>query len=377
MKKLKQKIKLFIEKSYYFVLSRFFMKNQVVFCSFGGIQYSDSPKAFSEYLHKKDPKIKQVWLFRDPTRMKEVVPKHIKCVELNTKNWIKYISSSKALIDNDYFVYCNKLSQMPKSKKQIFVQTWHGDKGFKRCFYTVKGFKPEMPFSLEKQGVFDYFLVGCEREEPLIYKMFNYKGDLLKIGLPRNDVLFEDNQEKVKQIKKELGISQDTKILLYAPTFREYTKDFESIDLDGAINALKKTTKKDWVVVYRAHHSAFKSNNKYIDGNQFGDMADILPISDMLISDYSSCVGDFALTKKPIILYIADFDNYTKKDRGLHFDLKDTPFMIAKNNDELTKIIKDITKEKAEKNDEDILAFYGNYEKGDACENLYKKIIKR
>ena len=372
------KIKLFLQQSYYYIVSRLFSKKQILFISFSGKQYSDNPKAISDYLHKKNPDIKQLWLFQEPKKYKDILPKNVKCKKFNKKTLLHHIASSKIVIDNDYLVYFYKLAKMPKSKSQLFIQTWHGDKGFKKCFYESKTFKPYLPFTLEYKNLFDYFITGSKFAEPIVFKMFKYKGKLLKIGCPRNDILFCKNSEMHDKVREKLNIDKNTRILLYAPTFREnISENNEKINFEKVIKKLEKKTKEKWVVVFRAHHfKDYNCNENLLDGKKnFDDMADLMVASDMLITDYSSCAGDFAYLGKPIILYIDDYDDYKNKDRGLYFNIEESPFMFAKTNQDLLEIIENLSEENVKENCNNILNFYESYEDGKACEKIYNIIL--
>ena len=87
-------------------------------------------------------------------------------------------------------------------------------------------------------------------------------------------------------------------------------------------------------------------------------MAEILQATDLLITDYSSCAGDFILTNKPVILYINDYDAYITSDRGLHFDIEKTPFLFAKDNEELQEIVENLTTIKAKNNCEELKIYF-------------------
>jgi len=97
----------------------------------------------------------------------------------------------------------------------------------------------------------------------------------------------------------------------------------------------------------------------------------------LLITDFSSVAGDCVLANIVPILYIYDFDNYMKHDRGVLFDLKKSPFLIAQNQDELEKIINDLTPEKIKENCKNILEFYGAYETGHATEDICSVILQK
>ena len=379
VKKMITKLKFFVIRVFYYFASRLFCKKRAVFISFAGKEYSDNPKAVSKKLHELAPNVKQIWLFNDPKSMKKKVPDYVKCKKLSRFNNVYFIATSRVVVDNDFLTYSQFLQQINKSKKQIFIETWHGDRGIKKCFYEKDPLSITSPFALEKPGLIDYFVTGSTHMEELVRIMFRYKGEYLPVGCPRNDILFRDNTKLEHKAKQILGVSDDTKILLYAPTFRQKIPDnVDHIDLDRVVDALQKKTGKKWVVVYRTHHiNHGNSLTEYFDGRKlFDDMADILCAADMLITDYSSCGADYLLSGKPMILYIDDYDSYTTKDRGTHFDLEQTPYLIAKTNDQIVDIINKLTPEMAKQNCKDVLDFYGCYENGNASEEICK-IIKQ
>lgn len=374
--KLKSKIKniLFVLiKPLLLILSKA-NKERVVFVSFGGTQYSDNPKAISEYLHKTHPEIKQVFLIKDVKKLKGIMPKYVKCVQSTKIKRIFYLTTSSVVVDNDMLAYQNDKKYI-KPQKQLIIETWHGDRGFKRCFKACNNYNYNFKFMSESK--IDYFLTGSTFAENVIKELFAYKGEYLKVGSPRNDVIFENDKEKYEGLRTKLGLNKDTQILLYAPTYRSYTSKEMKIDLNSIVNQLEEKTGKEWVVVYRMHHAShFETNEKFIDGRTlFNDMADLLPYVDFLITDYSSCAGDFALTNKPIVLYLSDYGEYEKEDKGLFFDIEKSPYFTAKTNAELLDIIKEKTAEDYIENDKQILEFYGCYEDGNAsqkvCEVIY------
>ena len=104
-------------------------------------------------------------------------------------------------------------------------------------------------------------------------------------------------------------------------------------------------------------------------------MADLLLISDMLITDYSSSAGDFALLKRPLVLFQSDIKEYIKYDRSFYFNMEDSPYYIAENQQELEDIINELDEKKAKENCEKILEFYETNETGHAAETI-AEIIK-
>ena len=130
--------------------------------------------------------------------------------------------------------------------------------------------------------------------------------------------------------------------MLYAPTFRKNRSiDPYRIDWNKVIPALKeKFEGQDVTVLLRLHPnligaadvSPLLNNPSVIDVTLYHDMQELLCISDMLITDYSSSMFDFTMQMKPCLLYATDVEQY---DRGYYFDFKDLPYPLAVNQEEL------------------------------------------
>ena len=384
IKAVREKIWFSAKKLYYAILRTFFCKKRVVFISFSGKQYSDNPKFISEKLHELSPQTKQVWFFTNPDKMRENVPDYIQCEKFSTRRLLKFLNTSRVWVDNDLLVYTSFITMYPKRKDQLFIETWHGDRGLKKCFYDIKGFRaPAEFFTLQKPGYCDYLMTASTFAEKVVRTMFRYKGELLTFGYPRNDCLINRDEDAIKKVKKKLDISEDTKILLYAPTFKGKIGDkmTEHIDFKKLVEILEEKTNQNWVVAYRPHHigkdTEIPSCTRFFYTNKlFEDMAEILQATDLLITDYSSCAGDFILTGKPVILYINDYDAYISSDRGLHFDIEKTPFLFAKDNQELQKIVENLTTEEAKNNCEELKNFYGCTDTGNASERVVNLILE-
>ena len=104
-------------------------------------------------------------------------------------------------------------------------------------------------------------------------------------------------------------------------------------------------------------------------------MTDLLLISDCLITDYSSCAGDFALLRRPLFLFQDDIEQYQEKDRDFYFNMDESPYLAAHSQKELEEIIDRTSLEEAAKNCEEVLTFYGTKETGYAAETVAKRIV--
>ena len=111
-----------------------------------------------------------------------------------------------------------------------------------------------------------------------------------------------------------------------------------------------------------------------LDVTSYDDIQELLGISDVLVSDYSSLMFDFALTERPCFLYIPDVDEYTKSDRKLYFDIKELPFISVKNNNEFVKEIDNFNEVKYRDNLVKFFSKIGSFENGQCCKELEKKI---
>ena len=190
-------------------------KKKVVFISFGGKSYSDNPRAISEALATEKTEAEIVWLFINPTDKKCIVSDGIRCVDVSRPWRVRKEIATASVYVNNF-----ALSNLPKSNKQLFIQTWHGDKAFKKVLHDEQGWPPDKVLGEQIPGMCDYAIAGSDYGERQYRSAFLYKGNVLKCGMPRNDrLILQDEQEK-ERIRKKLNCSQETQLLLYAPTLR-------------------------------------------------------------------------------------------------------------------------------------------------------------
>ncbi len=382
MSAIKRKIKDCLINSYVSACRIFFgMKNRAVFVSFSGTSYSDNSKPLSEKLHELSPETEIVWLFKNPEEKKTVVPEYVKCVAIDDKYEVmKLMATSKCIVNN-----C-ALMGFKKSKKQFLIQLWHGDRSFKKILYDSSFVGDDFFLAESVDGFCDLAVSGSDYGDMQYRSAFKYNGEILTVGTPRDDVLLNYTEGMVKNIKKSLNISEDKKIALYAPTLRRKNasdktpQPKQDIDLEKTLNKLGELTGDEWVFLVRSHPSVagiggVVENENLMEVSSYEDMADLLLVSDILITDFSSSAGDYALLHRPIVLFQSDYDEYVEKDRGFYFDMKDSPYYIAKNQEELEQILTDMTPEAVTKNCDDILKFYGTTETGISSEVIAKRMI--
>lgn len=355
-----------------FVFSVFRLDNRKVFFrSYGGLNYSCNPKAISEKLHEMAPDMKIVWSFKNPANVGNV-PEYVQRVKRNSLREMKALFTSKFWVMNAGFV-------LPKKRKgQIYIDTWHGDRAFKRVEISSDG-KENIADSYK---IADVVLSGSNYGEKVFRNAMRFSGKILRVGSPRNDIFFgEGSVLKIERIKRGLGIADNVRILMFAPTFRGSGTGVGILDFSSLLDRLEARVGEKWICLIRQHYKVpfqekYSTDARIMNVSAYPDMQELLLISDIVVSDYSSLVGDFALLERPIVLYVPDLEEYTES-RGLYFNLKESPFVFATGESELFEKILKFDPEAARENCRRILNFYGDVrENGTASEQVCKWILK-
>ena len=355
-------------------------EKRVVFTSFAGNSYSDNPKAISERLHELAPDLEIVWVSTHETL--EGAPDYVRLVNRHKKlAYYRTLASAKVVVENFCF------GNIPKKSGQVYIQTWHGDRAFKKVLYDST-FVDEC-FVAESQPDFcDLAVAGSDYGERQYRSAFRYGGEILKVGTPRDDILLHVTDELIRDKMKRIGIDETCRYLLYAPTLRranqssDVKQKIQGIDIRETLSKLEAQYGGEWKCLLRAHPSVSGltgdgvRDQKVVDVSKYPDMVDLMIVADALITDYSSCAGDYALLRRPVFLFQDDIEEYLKKDRTFYFEMSDSPYLIAHSQTELNEIIEKTTLQAAADNCDEILKFYGTNECGDAAGAVAKRIIE-
>ncbi|KIL49359.1 glycero-phosphotransferase [Jeotgalibacillus soli] len=270
-----------------------------------------------------------------------------------------------------------------KRKNQYYIQTWHSSLRLKQIEKDAEEALPPHYVQMAKKDSVkcDLLLSGCQYSTEIFKRSFWYNGEIFEHGTPRNDVLFQGDRGGKNEVYHRLKISPEKKIVLYAPTFRKnnnleiYDLDYKNISRD-----LEAKFKGEWVVLVKLHPHLISKSSQLIYGENvmdvtsYDDIQELLMIADVLISDYSSLMFDFAITKRPCFLYVPDVKEYISQERKLYFDLMELPFISAANNQELLKKIDEFNEEEYKERLTAFLTHVGSFENGHACEHLLNRI---
>ena len=312
---------------------------KVIVINFEGRGYWDNGKYICNELVKYDYRI--YWATKE--EYKESLPKEINYVKINSIWYLFHLATAKIWINNSRFPY-----GIRKRKKQFYIQTWHGPIGFKKVESAVED-KLSKYYVLSAKNdskMADLFISNSTFCTNNYRNNFWYNGNILEYGCPRNDIIINNNKDSIEKVKNHFWISDLEKICLYAPTFRvNNSLDAYNIEYKILMDELKNKFKGSWKLLIRLHPNISYLTNQLswinkniINASDYPDMQELLVAADFMITDYSSCIFDYAISRKLAITYASDIEEY-KKDRDFLFSIEDTPFPIATNNVELKNTI--------------------------------------
>lgn len=334
-----------------YIFERFSQQDQwVVFESFFGKQYSDSPKYIYEYLLKNyGDQYKFIWIINDKS-MK--IPGNPKKVPRFSLGYFYYITRAKYWVTN-----VRQPVWFEKRDSQYLLETWHGTPLKKLGFDMEENYSasPTYKRQIYSQSRFWDCLVSANPfSTEAFHTCFLYeKEKIIETGYPRNDILYAPNKEQIAaELKKKLGIPADKKTILYAPTWRDdeyYDHGAYKFNLALDLKRLQKEIGDEYVVLLRTHY--FIADAIDVTGMEdfvfnvckYPDIAELYLISDICMTDYSSVFFDFANLRRPILFFTYDLEKYRDILHGFYIDIQtEVPGPLLMTNDEVINAIKNI-----------------------------------
>ena len=349
--------KLFMAGCWVFSLILPVDKKKVVFSSYYGRGYSDNPKAIAEAMLAAKTDAKLVWLVKNEKEAATLPAGITPCPHDSAKR-IWALATARVWVDN-----CRKYERF-KKKNQYYLQTWHG--------FPLKKIEKDalesLPADFEKGAIrdskfTDLLLSNSAFDTEVLRRCFWYDGEIAEYGTPRNDAFFHPDPQVLAKVRKTFALPEGRKLVLYAPTFRaDHSIDAYALDAVRLQQACCKGLGGEWTVLIRLHPNVAGQSktlfsydgDRIVDATMYPDMQELLSAADVLITDYSSSMFDFALSGKPCILFTLDIDAYTK-DRNFYFSLRELPFPLSESNDALVELVANFNLEKYQN---DRKAFY-------------------
>ncbi|WP_287619906.1 CDP-glycerol glycerophosphotransferase family protein [Parabacteroides sp.] len=358
-------------------------RNRVLFSSFEGKNYGCNPKYIFEYFYGQyGGEYEYVWNIDDVGKIPDKY--NVKTCRQLTLKHLYYFFTSHVIISNQPII-----PFFPKRKKVLFINTTHGSGAYKKgginAAFVTKADRRCMVYMRNLRAkMIDYVISGCSAYTEIFTQETEYninKDRFLSIGMPRNDLFFEQGQdEKKKKIRMGLGIDAKVRVVLYAPTYRgsyRHTSAFQT-DLDTSVicRAVKQRFGGTAVFLYRSHIIDKKQHLDFVmDVSGYQDMQELLLITDVFITDYSSSIWDFSLTGKPGFLFMPDLADY-QAEVSFHTSIDTWPFPYSSSTEELCEAIIKYDEEKAHEKIHKHHDLLGSYENGHATSEVCKILTK-
>ena len=356
--------------------------NKILFISFFGKFYADSPKYLYEYLYENyNDKFEFVWVIDDK---KTEIPGNPKKVKRFSLAYFKELAESKYWVTNS-----RQYIKLKKKKDQEIVSSWHGTP-LKKLGYDIGNVYSKDPYTKDLYRrvarKWKYLLSPSQFVTDKYRSAFEYKGEIIQEGYPRNDNLYNASQSYIESIKNKLNIPKDKKVVLYAPTWR----DDKVIDTGGIefkleldLDLMQEQLGDEYVVLIKVHYFVASKLNLepykgfVYDVSDYDDIADLYLISDIMITDYSSVFFDYANLKRPILFFTFDLDSYENVLRGFYIDIRhDLPGPLLFTTEEIIDSIKNIDKVNLEYQDkyEEFYSRFCYIDDGNASKRITDKI---
>lgn len=230
------------------------------------------------------------------------------------------------------------------------------------------------------------FVMSNSNFDDMMFSDFFFNCKIQKLGHPRCDVFFleEDKKRRIhERVYSVLGIPNDVKIVAYMPTFRDTGRvDCYNVDFESLTKALEAKFGGKWVIVVKVHpkikrfsEKIFNFSENVVNVSGYPDAQELLSVVDVCITDYSSCIFDFTLTRRPGFIFATDIEMYNN-ERGFYYPLESTPFPIATTNEELASNILNFDEKKYTCDVEAFLKENGCIEDGHSSERVVDLIEK-
>lgn len=352
----KEIFKRFRKSKYYFPVMKLcynFARNMlkkdnqmILFESSVGKQYADSPKYIYEEILRRNLPYKKVWVCNsNQTRFPD--PDTIKIKRLSPQYYY-YLAKAKFWVNNQNFP-----TYIKKPKTTIYLQTWHGTP-LKKMLYDIENIQGRDEGYLERVSSatkdWNYLISPSPYATSAFKSAFRYQGEILEHGYPRNDIFYNENVKEISsQVKKRLKLPTNKKVILYAPTFRDNQKVNNKFvfSLNMDFDKLYEQLGEEYILLLRLHvivknkvHIPEEYRDFIYNVSNYPDIQELYLISDILITDYSSVMFDFANTGRPILFYTYDLEDYRDNLRGFYMDLeKEAPGPLLKTTEDIIESV--------------------------------------
>ena len=321
------------------------LRDVVLYDCFGGREYSDNPRGIHEELIRRDAPFEHLWVVRDGGC---VPPGTAVAVRELSKDYYEAYASARYVVSNDHWP-----RSVARRPEQAWLQTWHGAP-LKRIGHDLAG-RPKAV--REYRGVlrqpsenWQYVVSPGAFATPILQRAFSPNAQVIETGLPRTDVLFRPDRERLAaEVKVRLGVPADKRVVLYAPTYRDHLGARDGYRFGPLLDmaALRSALGEDDVLLFRKHRSMVGAlpweADGFIDVSAFPDATELLLAVDVLVTDYSSAIFDFASTNRPMVFFTPDLETYRDTIRGFSIDFEaEAPGPLLRTTEDVVDALRDL-----------------------------------
>jgi CDP-glycerol glycerophosphotransferase len=313
------------ERRYPVLLRRAFTPT-VLYSSFDGLRCDDSPRAVHDEMVRRGEDFAHVWVVADRS---VPVPAAARAVVRGSHAWYEALARSCCIVTNTHLP-----AFFRRREGQHVLQTGLGT--------PVKRFGQDLAGTLCADLVhmwpqpmrgdqWTVLLSPNAQSTPVLRRALAFTGEVAETGLPRNDLLSGEDRDKIAEdVRARLGLPPDRTVVLYAPTVRDdesYDADHHRLRLTADLAELEAALGGTHVVLLRAHplvaDTVRTPDSGFVrDVTRHQDLAELLLAADVLVTDYSSLLADFAVTAKPVLLQTPDLAHMRDTLRGFTFDIE-------------------------------------------------------
>ncbi|WP_172978315.1 CDP-glycerol glycerophosphotransferase family protein [Microbacterium sp. SYP-A9085] len=295
------------------------LRHAVLFRNLYGDSANDTSKAVHEQLRAQGTDLELLWAVKG---LDVVLPEGATPIlEGSAEYWDAFARAKYVMVN------VHQPDWFEKKPGQVVIQTFHGypfKLAGRRHWQKTRLPRRRVDSFYRRALEWDYLLSPAPYATPLLAEFLptdlGWQGEFLEIGYPRNDVLLSaDGVDIRNRTRARLGVADDQKVVLYAPTYRDYLSrgEFRAeatklLDVD----ALAHTLGPDYTIISRGHVMNARAGattvvgNAGIDATAYPDVNDLILASDAAVVDYSSLRFDYALTDKPMLFLNPDRDRY-------------------------------------------------------------------
>jgi CDP-glycerol glycerophosphotransferase len=311
----------------------------VLFHSWWG-KLADNPRAIAEELRRRDAPFRHVWVLDDP----RAAPPGATGVRPGSLEYLQATGRARYIVSNNTLP-----AYFRKKRGTTYLQTWHGTP-LKRIGFDIErpAFADASSYlsGLAREAAsWDYLISPNGFSSAIFRDAFHYQGEILETGYPRNDPLLAADGDEVRaRVRRELDLGDDVCAVLYAPTWRDGAPFTTELDLA----ALAERLGDRYAVLLRAHAldaaaATIDDGPRVRNVSRRDDVRELLLAADVLVTDYSSVMFDFAVTHKPMAFFTYDLEHYRDDVRGFYFDFPaDAPGPLVSTSDDLVAQLRDL-----------------------------------